>query len=270
MNRYNDKLEEPAANTTATEKTAFKDWMNRHGVARLIILLSMEPRMHVEYIVVDDAKTHWKKLASAYKSKLTLNIFEIREDASRIKLQNSGDVDNCALHINQKVKDYSLCAGPTAPLTTDTDAADTDSAKTIAKRSEQENIFCLLCGIPRNHKWKLFQKLMMHKNGTMTAMPDEIVTMLIKNEVAIKRENGLTPEALLCAKKGGKCGNGGKAGKGHRSPKRDKRDNKGDNNRKQKDLRKGFHFQRQGHITENCLSKQHGKPPKSANSAAKE
>jgi hypothetical protein len=40
---YDDKLEEPAANTTATEKAAFKDWMNRHGVARTTMMLGMEP-----------------------------------------------------------------------------------------------------------------------------------------------------------------------------------------------------------------------------------
>ena len=29
---YDDKPEEPPANETATEKAAFKDWMNRHGI----------------------------------------------------------------------------------------------------------------------------------------------------------------------------------------------------------------------------------------------
>jgi hypothetical protein len=77
---YEDKPEEPAANATATEMVALKDWMNRHGVGRLTILLGMEPRIQAEYTVVDDAKMLWKKLASAYKSKLKLNIFEIRED----------------------------------------------------------------------------------------------------------------------------------------------------------------------------------------------
>jgi hypothetical protein len=38
---YDDKPEEPAADVTATEKAAFKDWMNRHGVARSTILLGM-------------------------------------------------------------------------------------------------------------------------------------------------------------------------------------------------------------------------------------
>jgi hypothetical protein len=76
---YVDKREERAANTTATEEAALKDWMNRHGVARSTILLSMEPRIQAESTVVDDAKTLWEKQASAYKSKLKLNIFEIRE-----------------------------------------------------------------------------------------------------------------------------------------------------------------------------------------------
>jgi len=141
---YNDKPEEPAANATATEEAAFKDWMNRHGVARSTILLGMEPRIKAEYTVVEDAKTLWENLASAYKSKRQLNIFEITEDLSSTKLQDCRDVDNYASQIDRKVKDYNLCAGPTAPLTTDSDAANTDSAKPIAKMSEQEHIFYLL------------------------------------------------------------------------------------------------------------------------------
>jgi len=83
---YDDKPEELAANATSTEKAAIKDWMNRHGVARFTILLGMEPRIQAEYTVVEDAKTLWEKLASAYKSKLKLNIFEIREDLCSITL----------------------------------------------------------------------------------------------------------------------------------------------------------------------------------------
>jgi hypothetical protein len=62
---YNDKLEEPAANATATENATFKDWLNPHGDARSTILLSMEPKIPAEYTVVDDAKMHWEKLAPA-------------------------------------------------------------------------------------------------------------------------------------------------------------------------------------------------------------
>jgi len=266
INGYSDKPEEPAANATATEKAAFKDWMNRHGVARSTILLGIEPRIQAEYMVVDDPKTLWEKLASAYKSKLKLNIVEIREDLWSIKLQDCGDVDNYASQIDPKVKDYNLCAGPTAPTTTDTDATDTDSAKTIAKMSEQQHIFNLLRGIPTNDEWKVFLELRMDENATMTATPDEIVTNLVEKEAAITIENALPPEALLFAKKGGRGDRGGKVGK---SPKRDKRDNKGDNDRKEKDFRKCFHCQRRGHTTENCLSKQRGDPPKAADTAAK-
>jgi hypothetical protein len=105
---YDDKLEEPAANATATEKAAFKDWMNRNGVARSTILLGMEPRIQAEYTVVDHAKMLWEKPASGYKSKLKLNIFEIREDLWSVKLQDCRDVDNYASRINQTVKDYNL------------------------------------------------------------------------------------------------------------------------------------------------------------------
>jgi len=266
---YDDKPEEPAANATATEKPAFKDWMNRHGVARSTIRLGMEPRIQVEYTVVDDAKTLWEKLASAYKSKLKPNIFEIREDLWSIKLQDCGDVDNYASQIDWNIKDYTLCTGPIAPSTAGIDAADTDAnAKSIAKMSEQEHIFYLHCGNPRNDEWKVFLELMMDKNATMTVTPNEIVTKLIEKEAAIMRENGLAPEALLFAKNGAKGGRGVKVGK---SPKRDKgedeRDNKDD--RKEKDFWKCFHCQRRGHTTENCLSKECGDPSKPADTAAK-
>jgi hypothetical protein len=215
--------------------------MNCHGVARSTILLSMNPRIQVEYTVVDDAKTLWEKLASTYKSKLKRNIFEIGEDLWSTKLQDSGDVINYALRSDQNVKDYDLCAGPSSPSTTDTDAADRDSAMGIAKMSEQEHIFYLLCGIPRNKGWKGFLELMIDRKPTMTTRPDEIVSKLVEKEAAIKRVNGLAPDALLLAKKGGK---GNRGSKGGRSPRRDMRDNKGDNDRKEKDFRKCFHCQR--------------------------
>ena len=101
---FDDKPEEPAANATATEKSAFKDWENRHGVARSTILLGMERMIQAESTVVDDAKTLWEKLASAYKSKLKLNMFDIMEDLWSIKLQDCGDVDNCASWIDWTVK----------------------------------------------------------------------------------------------------------------------------------------------------------------------
>jgi len=192
----------------------------------------------------------WKKLASAYKSKLKLNIFEIRENLRSITLQNSRDVDIYASQIDRNVKDYNLWVGP---MTTDTDAADTDaSAKTITKMSGKEYIFYLLRRIRRNDEWKAFLELMMRKNVTMTTTPDEIITKLVEKEAAIKRANGLAPEALLFAKKGGRGGRGGKVGK---SPKRDKRDDKRVNmdDRKEMDFRKCFHCQRQRHTTGNCL-----------------
>jgi len=269
-NGYNNKPEEPAAKATATEMAAFKDWSNRHCVARSTILLGMEPKIQAEYTVVDDSKMLCEKLASAYKSKLKLKIFDIREDLWSIKQQDCGDVDKYVSRIDRKVKDYNLCAGPTASSTTDT-YADMDSAKTITKMSEQEHIFCLLRGIQRNDEWNVFLELMMDKNATMTATPDVIITKLVEREATIKRENEPAREALLLAKKRGKggVGNGGKASKGGKGSKRDKSDNMGDNDRKEKDFRKCFHCQLQGHTTENCLSKQRGDPPKAANTAWK-
>jgi hypothetical protein len=104
---------------------------------------------------------------------------------------------------------------------------------------------------------------MMDKNTTMTTTLDEIVTKVVQKEAANKRENRLTPAAMLFAKKGGKGGRGGKVSK---SPKRNKRDNKRDNkkHRNEKDLRKCFDCQWRGHLTNKCVSKQRSDPPKAA------
>jgi len=54
---YSDRPQEPAANATATEMAPFNDSMDHHGVARWTILLVMDPRIHAEFMVVDNAKT---------------------------------------------------------------------------------------------------------------------------------------------------------------------------------------------------------------------
>jgi len=210
--------------------------MNHHGDARLTILLGMEPRIQEEYTVVKDAKTIWGKLTSAYKSKLKLHIFRITEEIWSIKQQNCWDVDDYTSQIDPKVKDYNLCAGPS------TTAIDTnmDSAKTNTRMSEQECIFYLLCGIPRNDEWRVFLELMMDKNAMMTTTPKEIVTKLVEKEAAIKEENWLAPEPLLCAMYSGNAGRGSSGG---RSLKMDKRYSKNDRN--ENDLPKCFHCQRQ-------------------------
>jgi hypothetical protein len=82
--------------------------MNRQGVAKSTILLDMERKIQAEYTVVKDVKTLWKKLALAYKFKLKLNIYQIREDLWSIKLQDCRDVDNNASRIDPKAKHYNL------------------------------------------------------------------------------------------------------------------------------------------------------------------
>jgi hypothetical protein len=108
---------------------------------------------------------------------------------------------------------------------------------------------------------------MTNKNATMTATPDEIVTKLVEGKAAMKRVNGLAPDALLFSMHDVMAGRGGKVGT---NPKRnkidDKRDIKGD--RKEKDLQKCIYCRRQGNITKNSISKQRGDPPTAADTAA--
>jgi len=89
----------------------------------------------------------------------------------------------------------------------------------------------------------------------MTATPDRVVIELVKMDAAIKTVNGIAPNALLFAKMGGTGGTTIKSSKG---PKRDKQYNKDD--RKENDQQNWFHCQKRGHITKNCIRKQHGNP----------
>jgi len=89
-------------------------------------------------MVVDNVNMLWETLDSAYLLKLTLNIFKMREYLWSVKLQDCGDVDNYTSQIDRTVKDYTVCAGP---ATTDTDAADTDTATTMAELTDQEHLF---------------------------------------------------------------------------------------------------------------------------------
>jgi hypothetical protein len=59
---YNVKPEQLAANMKATEQSTFKDWMNCHGVARLMILDGMESRINTDCMILDMGKMHWEAL----------------------------------------------------------------------------------------------------------------------------------------------------------------------------------------------------------------
>jgi hypothetical protein len=54
---YDDKPTDQGANATVTEKATLMDWMNRHGVARLTILLGMEANIQAECTVVEETNT---------------------------------------------------------------------------------------------------------------------------------------------------------------------------------------------------------------------
>jgi hypothetical protein len=90
------------------------------------------------------------------------------------------------------VKDYNLCSAPST--------SSSDATRTLAKMTEEEHVFYLHRGIPRNDDWQFCLDMMMDKNTTGTLTPDEIVIKLVEKEATIKRENVLAHYALLFAK----------------------------------------------------------------------
>jgi len=122
--------------------------------------------------------------------------------------------------------------------------------------TDEEHVFHLLRGIPRNDDWQFFLELMMDKNATAMLTPDEIVIRLVEKEATIKCEKGLRQEALLFAKgnakRNGKAkgkGNGRKSGNGDESDE----DRKGNPT--------CFYCHKEGHKVWNCPSMKHGDPP---------
>ena len=85
---YDTKPPTPATDVTVTKFKEYKEWMNRHGIARSTILLGMEPHLQNEYMGVKDAKELREKLATAYRTKLQLNILDTREDLFNLKLDD--------------------------------------------------------------------------------------------------------------------------------------------------------------------------------------
>ena len=136
---YRLPLPSPATDATVIEFKEYKEWMNRHGIAGSTILLGMEPRLQNEYMGVKDAKELWEKLATAYRTKLQLNIFDIREDLLNLRLEDCEGVDSYVLKIDEKVSAYNLCAD-----STETTATGGDDSDTIPKMSKQEHVFYLL------------------------------------------------------------------------------------------------------------------------------
>jgi len=242
--------EDPAEqDATTTEKLAHrasvKDWVKQHSPAQSTILLAMEPRLLASYMEITDARTLWEKLATAYIAKLKFNVFQIREELFGIRLEDCDDVDTYAVWIDHKVKDYNVCSEPST--------SSTDTSRTLAKMTDEEHVFYLLRGIPRNDDWQFLLELMMDKNAMATLTPDEIVIKLVEKEATIKRENGLWQDALLFAKRNGKGqGKGRKSWKGGESD-----EDQGD----RKSQPTCFYCHQEGHKVWNCPSMKRGDPP---------
>ena len=117
---------------------------------------------------------------------LQLNIFDIREDLFNLRLEDCETVDSYVSKLVEKVSAYNLCADSTG--TTETGGDDSD---TIPKMSKQEHVFYLLRGAPRNDDWMVFLEILRNRPD-VHAKPEEVVTRLVAQEAAIKREKGVS------------------------------------------------------------------------------
>jgi len=250
--RPEDPVEDATAASILAHWAAVKHWVKQHGTARLTILLGMELRLQASYMEITDARTLWENMVTAYKSKLKVNVFQIREQLLGIRLQDCEDVDTYALRIDQKVNDCNLCSEPLTSLWAVT--------RTLARMTDEEHVFYLPRGKPRNDFGQFFAELMMDKNATATLTPNEIVMMMVEKEATMKPEQRLGHKALLFAKgttkRKGK-GNAKWKDQGRKSWKGDKSDEDQDC----KDKPTCFHCHKAGHKVQNCQSTKCGEPP---------
>ena len=87
--------------------------------------------------------------------------------------------------IDEKVSVYNLCADS---------MTGSDDSDTIPKMSKQEHVFYLLRGVPRNDDWKVFLEVLRNKPD-LPVKPEEVVTKLVAQEAAIKREKGMSVDS---------------------------------------------------------------------------
>ena len=125
-----------------------------------------------------------------YNVKLKFDAFQIRKLLLGICIDKSDALETYPLRSNQKVKNFDLCS-----------EASTSEAKRLAKMTDEQQVFYLLHGIPRNDDWRFFVELMMDKNATATLVPDEIVINLIEKESTIKHEKGQDRKPYCSPKK---------------------------------------------------------------------
>ena len=88
---------------------------------------------------VKDAKEFWEKLATAYRTKRQLNMFDIREDLFNLRLEDCETVDSYVSKKDEKVSAYNLCADSTR-----TTATGGDDSDTTPKMSKQKHVFYFL------------------------------------------------------------------------------------------------------------------------------
>ena len=242
---------DPAEDATAVEKlahrVAVKDWVTQHGTAPSMILLGMQPRLHALHMEITQAQTLWETLAMVYKAKLKFIVSQVLEELLGIRLEDCDNVDTYALRIDHKVKDNNLHSEPLASNVT----------RTLTTRTDEEDVFYLLRGVPSNDDWQFFLELMMDKDPTATLTLDAIVITLVEKEATMKRERGHGQEALLFAK-GNAKGNDDGIGTGRKS-------NKGNESDEDQGDRKGqptcFYCHKEGHKVWNCPSMKSGDPP---------
>lgn len=231
-----------------THRAAPKYWVTQHGTGRSTFLLGMEPWVQALNMPITDTRTLWETLATEYRSKLKFDIFQIREERLGMRCEDCEDVDTYALRIDQKVKVNKLSSEPWTSFP--------ETTRTLAKMTNEEHLFYLLRGIPRNDDWQFFLELIMDKNPTATLTPDEIEIKLVEKETMIKRGNGLGQETPLFATENSN-GNGKSKGTGRRSGKGDNSDEDQEGKRKLT----CFLCHKKGNKVSNCPSIKHGNPP---------
>jgi hypothetical protein len=158
------------------------DWTERRETVFIAILDTLTDNMQHEYGYGRfnfDPVNLWKQIETDYIAQVKRNSYILRHELSATTLEDCGSVDIYVSKIQSAIKQYNL--------------VNADS-----QINEDEHRYYLLHGLPQYEyeDWGVTVQLLFDK----MAGPEEIVAMLQKREMELRKKKSLKPDQLLYTK----------------------------------------------------------------------
>ena len=143
-----------------------------------------------------------------YKAKIKLNILDTRRALFDTKMGDFSSVSAHAVSIEEQVVAFNLgAAAGTTMMVVSTATTMACLCGRYDGMVDSEHAFILMNGVFRTGGWQVFLQIMRDKPD-IQAIPSGVIEKFPARETGLMRENGLTPEASLTARRGAGRGRG--------------------------------------------------------------